>query len=31
MGAAIGLTIVATGLVVLAIVSLFTRLETPLD
>jgi spermidine/putrescine transport system permease protein len=30
-GAAIGLTIVATGLVVLAIVSLFTRLETPLD
>jgi len=31
VGAAVGITIIATGLLLLAVVSLFTRLEAPLD
>lgn len=31
MGAAVGMTIIVTGLIVLAVVSLFSRLEAPLD
>lgn len=31
MGAAVGITIILTGLIVLAVVSLFSRLEAPLD
>lgn len=31
MGAAVGMTIILTGLIVLAVVSLFSRLEAPLD
>lgn len=31
MGAAVGITIILTGLLVLAVVSLFSRLEAPLD